>query len=106
MAEVTAALCAVHLCPPHEQAAVGRRVNGMLERGAKAGPAGAALEFHIRRKELLAACRAGEGTAALFLVQRARPSTLRAVLAEHVELLRRQALAPLVFGLLCHRFVL
>src|SRR4029079_5263967 len=57
-----------------------------------------AFEFGLRRKQRQVTTGAGEGTLSLFLVERTRARPLGAVLAQDVELGRRQALAPLVIG--------
>src|SRR5206468_2999679 len=51
--QVAAASRAVHLCALHEKAVVDRRFDAALARREEARPAGAALEFRIRRKQRL-----------------------------------------------------
>src|SRR5438093_691305 len=73
----------------HEQAAVGRRLDGLIERLPEAWPAGATFEFGIGRKERLTAARALEHALTLFVVERAGSWPLGSVLPENLKLLRR-----------------
>ena len=52
MAEVAAAPAAVNLRACHVKRTVGVRGDGVIERRVKARPAGVAVEFRARRKEL------------------------------------------------------
>src|SRR5213078_4847800 len=66
--EMAAALRAVHLGARHAVAAIGHRVDGVLERLVEAGPAGAALEFRLGRKQRLAAAGAFERAGAFLFI--------------------------------------
>jgi hypothetical protein len=46
---VTAATAAMHLGAAHEKAAVGLRLDRLVERHPEAGPTGATVEFGVRR---------------------------------------------------------
>src|SRR5712691_1720238 len=100
MAEMTAALCAVHFGARHEEAAVDGRVDGALDRRPEARPSGAALEFRVGREQRRATGGAFERAGSLFAVEPARTGALGAVLAEHVKLIARQRALPIVIGLL------
>src|SRR6266849_5230149 len=98
VAEMPSAPAAVHFRANHEELAVGRSPDRSLEGGPEAGPARAAVELRVRGKERQVAAGAGIGAAPVLLVERARPGMLRAVLAQHPELLGRQEAAPLRLG--------
>src|SRR5216117_2662290 len=97
---MAAALCAVHLGARHEQAGIGRRLDGISQGTPEARPSGAALEFAVGRKKRLSAAGALEGPLALLFVERARSRPLGPVLSEDVKLLGRQLPAPFFVRLL------
>src|SRR5205085_1019363 len=100
MAEVAAALVAVHFDARHAVAPVGRRADGAFDRREKARPPGAAVVFRFRQKERLTAPGAIEPSVALLGVERARAAHFGPVLPQHLVLLGRQGGTPLVVGLL------
>jgi len=104
--QMPAAPRAMNLGPDHAEAVIGRRPNCMLERRPETRPPGAAFELRVRRKQRLTAAGAAERPVTFFATERARASRFRAVLAQHLKLLGRQRLAPLIFrfckGLLSH----
>src|SRR4051812_19070313 len=83
MAEMAAALRAMHLHPAHEQAVVLGGRDAAFERREEARPAGAALELFAAAKERRAAGGAGESARALLPIERARSRAFGAVLAQH-----------------------
>src|SRR5256885_4043468 len=90
VAEMAAAAAAMHLDPRHAVGAVLGAAERVVERLEEARPARAALELGVRGKQRQIAAGAGESTLAMLLHERARPRTLRAVLAQAIVLLRRQ----------------
>src|SRR5262245_54180339 len=96
---MSAAARAVHFHPLREPAPIDAGADGALERLVETRPSGAALVLGIRAEEPLAAGRADERAVTLLVVQSAGKCPLRALLAQHVELLGRQRVAPLVIGL-------
>src|SRR5262245_39360621 len=64
----------------------------------KAGPAGAGIELRFRRKEGQPTAGAGIDPQLFVVQQRAAKWPFGAAAAENAELLRRQALAPLLFA--------
>src|SRR5262245_26598500 len=95
MAEMAAAAAAVHLGAGHEPAVVHGRADRVVDWRPEARPAGAALILGLGGVQGQLAAGADECPGALLSVQRACAGALGAVLAQHVELLRRQPLAPL-----------
>src|SRR5476649_2422007 len=93
---------AVHLDPRHPIAAIGRRRDRAVDRPVEARPSGAALELRVGGEERLAAGAARKRAFTFFDVQRARAGALGTVLAQDVELLRRQRLPPLLVCLISH----
>ena len=71
MAQMPAAMAAMHFRAGHEEAAVLRGSDGAFQRSGEARPASAAFELGIGRIERLSAPSADEGADALFRVQRA-----------------------------------
>src|SRR3546814_823967 len=69
--------------------------DGTLDRLVEARPAGAGIEFRLGREQRLVAAGAVERALPLFPVERAAAGALRAVVAQHVILLGREALLPL-----------
>ena len=101
MAKVTAAVAAMHLGSRHAVAAINRCRNRLvIDWLGEARPAGAAVEFRSGLEQRLTAPDAEKTAFPLFPVQRARTAWFGAVLAQHFELLGRQRLTPVVFGLL------
>src|SRR5262249_24510154 len=100
MAQMAAAVRAVDLHARHALAAIQGRRTRSLERTKEARPAGAALEFRVGRKDRPSARRAGEGAVALLPIERARAGALGTMLPEHVVLLGREGLLPLLVGFL------
>ena len=100
VAEVAAATGAVDLGAGLEEAAVrgGADVGG-IDRRPEARPASAGVEFLRGVEKGQPTGRADEDTLLVNVVQRAGEGPLGAVLAQHVELLGREDLLPLVFGL-------
>src|SRR6185437_15825359 len=96
MPEMPAAFRAMHLGPRHEQGAILRGADTTLDRRVKTRPAGAALELGRRVVDRRAATRTDEGAGSLFLVERAGPGALRAVLAQHMIRLWAELAAPLL----------
>jgi hypothetical protein len=68
------------------------------DRLKEARPAGAGIEFGIRRKQRQSTTGAGVNTRLLIIEQRAAKRPLRPLAAKDAELLRRQPLSPLVVG--------
>src|SRR5437762_8678665 len=100
VAEMAAALGAVHLGAAHEEAAVGRCAHGAGQRLPERGPARAAFELGAGIEQRRAAAGAAEGALALLLIERAGAGALGAVLAQHLVLLRIERLAPLLVAFL------
>src|SRR5580704_18518188 len=98
VAEMAAAAAAVHFGALHAPAAVGGGIDRARLRIVKTRPAGAALEFLLRGEQRLPAADAGERAGALFVIEGAAARPLGAVLAHDVELLGREQLLPLGFG--------
>src|SRR5262245_11918141 len=100
MAEMRIARRAADLGAAHEPRAVLVLAHGVrLGRRPEAGPAGAGIEFCIRRKQRRTAAHAFEHAVALFTVERMREGGLGAVLAGDAVLLGREQLSPLLVGL-------
>src|SRR5262249_54348926 len=98
VAEMSAAAAAVHLGARNDHAVIVRRTHGALDRRVEARPAGTAVEFGLRLVERQVAGGALEHAGAMLVVERARERTFRAVLAQHLELRRREQAAPLVLA--------
>src|SRR5689334_19187834 len=96
VAEMAAAVAAMHLGAHHEKAAVALGFHRAIERRGKARPAGAAVEFGGGVEQRPAAAGAMIDAGGVFLVERAGAGALGAMLAQHAILLRREALAPFV----------
>jgi len=92
--EMAAAARAVHFGARHEITSVFVRLHGAIERLAETRPTRAALKFRRRGKEWLAAARTEERAGSFLVIQRTCPGTLRAVLAQDVELARRKRRFP------------
>src|SRR3569833_2382685 len=90
----------MHFDPTHEVAVVFRCAHRAFDRLEEARPACAAIELRAGLEQRLIARRAFEGAFAIFLIERARARALRAVLAQHTELIGRQLALPLVVRLL------
>src|ERR1700681_3337683 len=99
VAEMAAAAAAVNFGPQDPESPVFGLADGVVERLVKTRPAGAALEFRLRREQRQVAAGTGEDALAMLLEQRARSRTLGALLAQDVILLRRQLCAPFRIGL-------
>src|SRR5512139_2750002 len=65
----------------------------------EAGPAGAAVVFEARGKQVEAATGTDKHAVALFLVERAGKGPLGSFLAQHVVLLRGEQLLPFIIAL-------
>src|SRR5690349_18041052 len=99
MTEMAAALWTQNCGTNHEMAVVFFTGNPVLsQRRPKTRPAGARIEFRLGRKKLKAA--AGAAVNALFFMVPvlAGEGALRAFLAKHLILFRRQSLPPLGVG--------
>ena len=81
-----------------EEAAVLGGPDRPLDRRPEARPARPAVELGIGGEQRQIACGAQVGAGPIFLVERARPGTLGAVLAEHGVLLLAQLATPLLVG--------
>src|SRR5262245_847320 len=100
MAEMRIARRAADLGAAHEPRAILVLTHGARRgRCPETGPAGAGLEFGIRRESRRAAAHAFERAVALFAVERMREGRLGAVLAGDAVLLGREQLSPLLVGL-------
>src|SRR5689334_8637926 len=95
VAQVPAAACAVDLGPVHEETAIDRGLDRLVEWSPEAWPPGAALELCRGCEQRLATCSASERPHSLFDIERARPGSLGPVLSEHVELIGCERLFPL-----------
>src|SRR5437764_961730 len=82
----------------HEKAAVGLGFDRVVERRPKARPAGAAVEFGVRRKERLSAPGAVIDPGAVLLIEGARSGAFGAVLPQYPVLRRRQLTPPLLLA--------
>src|SRR5439155_4013379 len=100
VAEVAAALGAVHFGSRHEEAAIFGGADRVLERLPEARPAGSAFELRVRAEQRVAASGAIKGSASLFLIERTGAGPFSAMLAEDVKLARRKGPFPLRVGLL------
>src|SRR5437879_12027441 len=89
----------MHFDPAREEAAILARGHRTLERLKEARPAGAAVEFGLRIKQLLATGGAAEDARPVLFIQRAGARGLSSVAAQHPVLLRRQLAAPLLVWL-------
>src|SRR5205807_4936607 len=98
VAEMAAAAAAVNFGPGHEETAVGVGFDRLAERRPKARPAGAAVEFGVRRKERLSAPGAVIDSGAVLLIEGARSGAFGAVLPQHPVLRRRQFTPPLLLA--------
>src|SRR5262245_31510827 len=98
MSLVPAAADAVVLHARQDQLVVGRGAEASGNEVEEARPPGAALVLGLRLEERQLAAGAHEGALALLGIERARARALGALLPKDVELLRREALAPLVVG--------
>src|SRR6202022_3707114 len=99
VAEMAAATAAVNFGPQYPESPVFGLADGVVERLVKTRPAGAALEFRLRREQRQVAAGTGEDALAMLLEQRARSRPLGALLAQNLILLRRQRRAPFRIGL-------
>src|ERR1039458_4918631 len=90
------ALAEMDLGAGHEEAAVLRDAHRAVQRCVETRPAGAALEFRLRTEQLLPTAGADERAVPLLRIQRTGAGALRAVLAQHRELLRGQLRVPLL----------
>ena len=100
VAEMSAAAATMDLGAQHAEGAVLGRADGILQRLVKTWPAGAALEFRLRREQRQVATGAGEDSLAMLLEQRTGPGALGALLAQDLILLRRELGTPFRVGLL------
>ena len=98
MAMVAAATRTVIFGAWQNQFEIRAGLKGAWNARKKARPACAAVVFHLGGEERQAAARAGVNSRALLAIQRARAGRLRALLTQNVEFIRRQSLAPLLFG--------
>ena len=94
VAEVTAAVPAMHFRSWNDQAVIVRGADGILNRRKKARPAGAAVEFGFGAKERQIAGSTSEQTRAMLVIERAGMWPLRPALPQHPELLGGQYLLP------------
>src|SRR4051795_13369267 len=101
VAEVRAAAAAQHLRAGHPVGVVLARLDRLGDRRlGEARPAGAGVELRVRAEQLVAAGGAAVYPVFLRVGVLASERRLRAVPAQHLVLLRRELLAPLVFALL------
>ena len=98
VSKMSAASRAVNFRSCHAVALVDGRLDRSVDRLPEAGPAGAALELGVRRKQRMAAAAASERAGALLVIQGAGPRTLGSVLPQHAKLLRRERPPPLLLG--------
>src|SRR5262245_29878960 len=94
MAEMAAATPAEHFGSVHEQAAVGPRDHRVRKWPIEARPARAAVELGRRAEEWKDAPLAGEGAAAMLLVERTCEGPFGACFAEDMVALRAKQLLP------------
>jgi len=69
-----------------------------VNRGIKAGPTGAAIEFGTGFKQRQITSRTDVYTITILLIQAAAEGAFGRFFSEHVELFRRQSLSPFGFG--------
>src|SRR4030095_9391509 len=100
VAEMTAAVLAVHFSANHEVAAILSCLDGVGHRCSKAGPPRSAVELRVGGKERLAAAGADEHAAAMFLIERTRSARLGAMTSQDLVLIAGQFLFPLIVGFL------
>src|SRR5439155_23550452 len=99
--QVRAAAPAADLGPHHEEAAVLAELSvGQVHRLGEARPAGAGVELGVRPEELSATGSAVVGAVGVCVPVLPGEGSLRAVLPQHVELLRRELLTPFALGFL------
>src|SRR4029079_13912493 len=72
--------------------------DSVVERLPKTRPAGAAVELGVRREQIELAGRTLEDALAVLVVERARERPFRGFLAQHLILIRREQLLPLLVG--------
>src|SRR5262245_57915142 len=96
---MAAAAPAMHLRAQHAPAAVRGGADGVVERLIEAGPASAAVELGGRGEQRQVAAGAVVHAGPILLVERAGEGALGAVLAQHIVLLGREQLLPLLVGL-------
>src|SRR5688572_28276429 len=99
VAEMSAAVAAMHFGARHPVAAIDGRPDAALQGREEARPAGATLELAIGDEQLLTAGRARKGSSPLFLQQRTRSGRFGGVIPQDGILLRRQQLAPFLIRL-------
>src|SRR5205085_8414559 len=99
VAEVAPATAAMHLGAAHSKTAIDRGFDRTRDGIVEARPAGAALEFSLRREQRLSAARALEGAVAFLEIERAAPGRFGPVLPHDLVLLGREQPAPLVVGM-------
>src|SRR5258708_26056076 len=96
MTEMAIALSAMDLDTRHPVATIRRGRDRAFNRFVETRPARSALEFRVGSKERVPAGGALEGARSLLAIEGARACAFRAVFAEHVKLLWRERLLPLV----------
>src|SRR5262245_52934956 len=77
MTEMAAAVRAVHLGPHHQPASIEARPDRAAERTPETRPAGAAVEFRVRREERMPAAGAEVGAPPRLVVERAAERPFR-----------------------------
>ena len=95
---MAAAAAAMDFGSRHEEAAVGRGVDRLVERRPKARPSGVTVELGVRREKRLTAPGAVIDPGAVLLVKRARSGAFGAVLPQYTVLRRRQLAPPLLLA--------
>src|SRR5712672_1086793 len=93
--QMAATAAAVNCGSHHAEARVPDRPDSPLDRRPEAWPAGSAVEFRGRGKQVEVTSRAGKVTSPLLVQQRAGEGALGPALAQHRKLVGRQELAPL-----------
>jgi hypothetical protein len=98
MAEMAAASAAMHLGAGHEKAAVGLRLDGVVDRCEEARPACPAVELGIRGKQWLAATGTVVNARAILLIEQTGAGAFGAVLAQHSVRRWRKPTPPVLFA--------
>src|SRR5262245_34909759 len=96
---MAAAADAMILRARHQESEVLLGADVAWNRRVEAGPAGAAVELHLRGEQRKLAPRADERPFALLVIQRARAGRLGRFLSQDGELLGCEDLAPLLLGM-------
>src|SRR6478609_1078355 len=84
VAEMAAATAAMHFGAHGAEREVRARRDGLVERRPEARPAGMAVEFRARRKQVEPAAGAGKAPRAMLVVERTRVRAFGAFVTQHV----------------------